>query len=147
MALTNEDLAGLEIVTERRPEKIGSVTVSHIPETLVKLLVQETPKVLTDKNYELIIRVPVRAPATLSDKATAEDKAAHKTATEAAEKKAADTVKQLCLYAVAWGKGQSPRLYIRKIPNRTTIPDNHARLAVKLWDDVPPQDRPGRKQN
>jgi hypothetical protein len=145
MALTNEDLEGFELATERRPEKAGGVTISHIPASLVTLLEQEAPKALADTAYELVIRVPVRGPAPLSDKATDAEKTAHKEATAAAEEKAVSTAKQLSLYTAAWGKGQTPKLYISKIPNRKTMPGNHARLRVKLWDDVPAENRPGRR--
>lgn len=145
MPLTAEDLAGLEIVTERKPEKAGGVTVSQIPEFLVNLLKQESPKALADNDHELILRVPVRLPEPLTDKATDEAKAAHKEATEAATKKANETAKQLTLYAAAWGKGQTPKLYIHKVPNRKDMPSNHARLAVEDWDKVPKENRPGRR--
>lgn len=145
MALSNSDLEGMELVSERKPEKAGGVTVSQIPEMLVKLLTAEAPKALADQDYELILRVPVRAPAPLPEKATDEQKAAHKAETEAAEKKAVETAKQLTLYAAAWGKGQDPKLYIHKVPNRKDMPAHHARLSVQKWDDVPKDNRPGRR--
>lgn len=145
MALTENDLEGLEIVTERKPEKAGGVTVSQIPAFLVNLLTQEAPKALADNDHELILRVPVRGPDKLSDKATDAEKATHKEATDAAVKKATETAKQLTLYAAAWGKGQTPKLYIHKVPNRKDMPSNHARLAVEDWDKVPKENRPGRR--
>jgi hypothetical protein len=145
MALSNADLEGLELVTERKPEKAGGVTVSQIPENLVKLLTAEAPKALADSDHELILRVPVRLPEPLKDNATAEAKAAHAEATSEAHKRANDTAKQLTLYAAAWGKGQTPKLYIHKVPNRKDMPANHARLAVEDWDKVPKENRPGRR--
>ena len=112
---------------------------------LVNLMSTEAPKALADKDYELIIRLPVRGPEPLTDKATAEEKAAHKEATALAEKAATENVKILTSYAAAWGKGQTPKLYIHKVPNRKDMPAWHARLAVEEWDKVPKENRPGRR--
>lgn len=145
MALTDTDLEGMELVSERKPEKAGGVTVSQIPAMLVNYLTAEAPKALADADHELILRVPVKLPDKLTDKATDAEKAAHKEATEKATKTAVETAKQLTLYAAAWGKGQTPKLYIHKVPNRKDMPANHARLAVEEWDKVPKENRPGRR--
>lgn len=136
MALTDTDLEGMTLVTERKPEKAGGVTVSHIPAPLVALLEQEAPKALKDKDYELILRVPVRH----AEDATAEDKAkAHATAIS--------TMKQLVLYSAAWGKGQTPKLRITKVPNRRDDKDTPmARLKVENDEEVPAENRPGRRR-
>lgn len=145
MALSASDLEGFELAPERKPEKAGGVTVSTIPAPLVSLLETHAPKALEDKNFELILRVPVRGPDALSEKATEAEKAAHKVATDEAEKKAVSTLKQLALYAAAWGKGQTPKLYIHKVPNRKDMPATHARLSVEKDEDVKPENRPGRR--
>jgi hypothetical protein len=153
MALSDNDLEGMELVSERKPEKAGGVTVSQIPAMLVKYLTAEAPKALADADHELILRVPVRPDYTgipeITDKTSEADKAKAVAATAeadtAANKKAVETAKQLTLYAAAWGKGQTPKLYIHKVPNRKDMPANHARLAVEEWDKVPKENRPGRR--
>lgn len=151
MAVSDSDLEGFELAPERKPEKAGGVTVSQIPPMLVKMLEEHAPKALADKNYELVLRVPVKAakPADLTPAELKDEKAvkAHSEAVKAhaeAEAKATDTVKQLALYSVAWGKGQTPKLYINKVPNRKDMPSYHARLGVKLDEEVAPENRPGR---
>jgi hypothetical protein len=151
--VTDSDLEGFELVPERKAEKAGGVTISQIPAGLVALLKEHAPKALNDRNYELVLRVPVKVPAppalteaqikALDDKASKARVEQITTYHEALEK-AVDTVKQLALYSVAWGKGQDPKLYINKIPNRKDMPPNHARLGVKLDTDVAPENRPGR---
>lgn len=145
MAVSAADLEGFTLETEKKPDKVSGVTVSQIPEILVKLLATEAPKALKDPEYELVLRVPVKAPKPLKDDASADAKAEHAKATEAAEKQAESVVKQLALYAAAWGKGQDPKLYIHKVQNRKDMPKNHARLAVELDSDVPSENRPGRR--
>lgn len=145
MALSDSDLEGFTLETEKKPDKVYGVTVSQIPEILVKLLETEAPKALKDPEYELVLRVPVKHPKPLKEGASTEAQAAHKEATEAAEKQAESVVKQLALYAAAWGKGQDPKLYIHKVQNRKDMPKNHARLAVELDSEVPSENRPGRR--
>jgi len=150
MALSASDLEGFELVSERVPEKAGNVTVSTIPEGLVKLLTEHAPRALADKDYELILRVPVNFTRTdYPEKATPQQKVdtdkANAEAREAAEKKAVSILKQLALYAAAWGKGQDPKLYIHKVPNRKDMPSTHARLRVQLDEDVAKENRPGRR--
>lgn len=154
MPLTDQDLEGFELVSEPKPDKASGVTISEIPATLVKLLTEHAPKALADQSYELVLRVPVRVdsskvPAT-TDKSTPAEKAAALAAldeaTAEAQKAATKTAKLLASYATAWGKGQTdPKLYITKVPNRKDMPDWHARLSVKNWDDVPKDNRPGRR--
>lgn len=155
MALTDADLEGFSLESERKPEKTGGVTVTQIPATLVKLLESEAPKALADQDYRLVLRVPVRVdtsqvPETNEKSTKAEKDAALKAldeATAAAKAKAVDTVKQLSLYASAWGKGQTnPRLYITKVPNGKDEKDEPvARLKVQDWDKVSKDNRPGRR--
>lgn len=153
MAVSENDLMGLTLVAQRKPEKVRGVTVSQVPPALITLLEQEAPKALADKNYELVLALPVSAtePVNLSTKDREnEDKVkAHKEATEAyeaAKANAVANVKQLALYATGWGKVQTPKLYISKVPNRRDDKDAPiARLKVQLWDDVPQDNRPGRR--
>lgn len=160
MALTDADLDGFTAEAETVPSKTSGVTVSQIPATLVTLLEKQVPNVLDRKDKEIIIRMPVKAqkPEPVQEPAAdakAAEKEAYKTALaeykeamityQAAEKVAAETVKQLCLYATAWGKGQEPKLYIHKVMNRKDMPAYHARLSVQSWDKVPPENRPGRR--
>ena len=154
MAISDTDLEGFEVAAERKPEKAGGVTVSQIPAGLVKLLTEHTPRALADKDYELVLRMPVKAPEVkpLTDEERKDAKAveAHAKATEArvaAEKAATETVKQLALYSTAWGKGQEPKLRITKIPNRKDMPTWHARLSVAKDEEVPVENRPGRRAN
>jgi hypothetical protein len=160
MALTDADLDGFTADVETVPSKTSGVVVSQIPASLVSLLEKQVPTVLDQKGKEIIIRLPVRAqkpekPEEPAADAKAAEKEAYKTALAeykeaqtvyaAAEKVAAETVKQLCLYATAWGKGQEPKLYIHKVMNRKDMPAYHARLSVQSWDKVPPENRPGRR--
>ena len=160
MALTDADLDGFTAEAETVPSKTSGVTVSQIPQALITLLEKQVPNVLDKKDKEIIIRMPVKAekptaPEAPADDAKAAEKDAYKTALaeykealtayQAAEKTAAETVKQLCLYATAWGKGQEPKLYIHKVMNRKDMPAYHARLSVQSWDKVPPENRPGRR--
>lgn len=142
------DLEGFELAAEVKPDKTSGVTVSQMPETLVKMLAEHAPKALADDSHELVLRVPVRfSPAEV--KGTPDEKAkltaANAEAKAEAEAKATATVKLLAGYATAWGKGQEPKLYITKTPNRKDMPNWHARLSVKKWDDVPTENRPGRR--
>jgi hypothetical protein len=150
MALNDSDLDGFTVTTQKKPEKAGGVTVSQIPPQLVKYLETEAPKALADKDYELILTVPIKGtePKPLAKDATAEQKTAHAEAVKAydeAVSKATSTAKQLALYAAAWGKGQDPKLYIHKVQNRRDMTGNVARLAVDKWEDVPADNRPGRR--
>jgi hypothetical protein len=144
MAINDSDLEGFELVSTKRPEKAGGVTVSQIPAMLVKLLEQEAPKALSTKakpsDYEIILSIPVRH--TPDEKKSGKENAEAKAE---AEKAAKNTVQQLASYAAAWGKGQEPKLYIHKIPNRKDMADNVARLAVELDSEVGKDNRPGRR--
>ena len=160
MALSDADIDGFTAETETVPSKTSGVTVSQIPASLVTLLEKQVPEVLDKTGKEIILRMPVKAqkpdkPEEPADNAPKAEKDAYKTADQeyrealtvyqAAEKKAAEIVKQLCLYATAWGKGQEPKLYIHKVMNRKDMPAYHARLSVQSWDKVPPENRPGRR--
>jgi hypothetical protein len=154
MAISDTDLEGFEVAAERKPEKAGGVTISQIPAGLVSLLTTHAPKALADKDYELVLRMPVKAPEvkplTDDERKDAKVVEAHGKAVEArvaGEKAATETVKQLALYATAWGKGQEPKLRITKIPNRKDMPDWHARLSVAKDADVSVDNRPGRRAN
>jgi hypothetical protein len=112
---TSEEFGEFAVSVERRPEP-GAVSVGKIPEPLAELLAEHAPKALADTNYELSL--------------VAKDAA---------------TAKKLALYARAWGAQQDPKLYIHKLPNRRDMKDNVARLAVEKDEDVPAENRPGRK--
>jgi|SRR5215469_5204826 len=168
MALADSDLMGLTSEVEVIPSKTSGVSVSTIPSALVSLLEKQTPEVLDKKDKEIILRLApaatdpasITAPEAVAEDADKATKAAYdqavkehaqtvKEASEAWEKavkEATDKVKQLCLYAAAWGKGQEPKLYIHKVMNRKDMPAYHARLAVQTWDKVPAENRPGRRE-
>jgi len=152
MAISDTDLLGFEVAAERKPEKAGGVTVSQIPAGLVSLLETHAPKALADKDYELVLRMAPKAPEpkplTDEQRADKDAVAAHNEALRVraeAEKAATDTVKQLALYSTAWGKGQTPKLRITKVPNRKDMPAWHARLSVAKDEEVPVENRPGRR--
>jgi hypothetical protein len=95
---------------------VAGVTSVEIPEGLAKLLAEHVPTALKDADFELTL--------------TAKDEA---------------TAKKLALYARAWGARQEPKLYIHKVPNRRDMPANVARLAVEKDEEVPAENRPGRR--
>src|ERR1700735_5463095 len=138
MAISDTDLLGFEVAAERKPEKAGGVTVSQIPAGLVSLLeTHGSPQ-------------KARSPKPLTDEQRADKDAvaAHNEALRVraeAEKSATDTLKQLALYSTAWGKGQTPKLRITKVPNRKDMPAWHARLSVAKDEEVPVENRPGRR--
>lgn len=92
------------------------VSIGEIPENLGRLLAEKALEVMGSTDHELVL--------------TAQD-----------EEKA----KLLALYARAWGAQQTPKLYIKKLPNGKLYSDNIARLSVEKWDDVPTENRPGRR--
>jgi hypothetical protein len=102
------------LTVSRKP--VAGVSDVQIPELLAKGLSVEVPKVLKDKDHELVLTA-----------ASKED------------------AQKLALYARAWGARQEPALYIHKIPNRRDMGDNVARLSVELLSEVKPESRPGRK--
>lgn len=95
---------------------VGGVVEKDIPKVLADKLATEVPKVLASADHELSI----------------------KGKTDVAARK-------IALYARAWGARQEPKLRITKIPNRRDMPDNVARLSVAKEDDVPVENRPGRR--
>jgi hypothetical protein len=95
---------------------VGGVTEGQIPEKLAALLAQHAPKALSEPDYELTL--------------TAKDEA---------------TAKRLALYARAWGARQEPKLYITKVPNRRDMAKNIARLSVRKDEEVPAENRAGRR--
>lgn len=95
---------------------VAGVASVDIPEALAAMLAEHVPGVLKSDDMELTL--------------TAKDEA---------------TAKRLALYARAWGARQTPALYIRKLPNRRDQKGEVARLSVALSDDVPEENRPGRR--
>jgi hypothetical protein len=106
-----------EFTIEVSHKPVAGVTVGEIPPALAKLLSEHAPKALGDKDYELTL--------------TAKDEG---------------QAKRLAGYARAWGARQTPKLYIHKVPNRRDMTKNVARLAVELDEEVPAENRPGRKK-
>ena len=114
-----DDFGDFTVTVTRKP--VGGVTEGQIPERLAAYLAEHAPKALpkdgqTSSDHELTL--------------TAKDEA---------------TAKRLAGYARAWGARQEPRLRITKIPNRQDMGKNVARLSVVKDDDVPIENRPGRK--
>jgi hypothetical protein len=101
---------------ETTHKPVAGVASVDIPEALAAMLAEHVPAVLKTDDMELTL--------------TAKDEA---------------TAKRLALYARAWGGRQEPKLYIRKLPNRRDQKENVARLSVALSDDVPQENRPGRR--
>jgi hypothetical protein len=95
---------------------VGGVTAGEIPPLLAEALAKHAPMALADHDYELTL--------------TAKDE------TQA---------KKLALYARAWGARQEPKLLIHKVPNRRDMKSNVARLSVAKDEDVPAENRPGRR--
>lgn len=107
-----EEFGEFTVEVTRKP--VAGVSEVQIPEALVKLLSTHVPTVLKESaDKELTL--------------TAKDEA---------------TAKKLALYARAWGARQTPKLYIKKIPNRRDMPANVARLSVELDSEV--ESKPGR---
>lgn len=95
---------------------VAGVIEAEIPKVLADALAAQVPKALADPDYELIMKG-----------------------------KDVASVKRIVLYARAWGARQKPALRIVKIPNRQNMPDTTARLSVALEEEVPPENRPGRR--
>lgn len=105
-----------EFSVDVRTKPQPGVSAGEIPPALAKLLAEKAPGVVGSADNELVL--------------TAQDEA---------------KAKQLALYARAWGAQQDPKLYIKKVPNGKQYPDNVARLSVNKWEDVPTENRAGRR--
>lgn len=105
-----------EFSVEAVRKPVAGVTMVDIPEKLAKYLAEHAPKALADPDYEIVIRA--------QDKATAQ---------------------KLALYSRAWGARQEPKLRITKVPNGKRYGDEVARLSVAKDDEVPAENRPGRR--
>lgn len=92
------------------------IVQGEIPPKLAKYLEEKAKEVLGSADKELILKAD-------------------------SEKNA----KRLALYARAWGAQQNPKLRITKLPNRQGMGDNIARLNVVKDEDVPAENRPGRR--
>lgn len=104
------------IAVTRKP--VPGVVQGEIPPKLAEYLAKETPGALANPaDFELVL--------------TAKDES---------------QAKKLAGYAKAWGARQEPRLRITKVPNGKTYPENVARLSVAKDEDVPAENRPGRKK-
>lgn len=93
----------------------GVVTV-EIPKPLADALAVEVPKVMASADLDLTL--------------TAKDE---------------KTAKILAGYVKAWGGRQEVPLYIRRLPNRRNQKDNLVRFSVAKAEDVPAENRPGRR--
>jgi hypothetical protein len=115
--IPDDGFGDFSVVTSNKP--IAGVTDVEIPKRLVEFLAKEVPAVLANSaDKELTL--------------TAKDKA---------------TAQILAGYARAWGARQEPRkLYIRKLPNTKNMGENVARLAVSYDDEVPAENRAGRRK-
>lgn len=108
-------LEGFTMEVSRKP--VGGVVEKDIPAVLAEALARDVPKALKDpENFEVQLK--------------GKDLAA---------------VKTIVLYARAWGARQNPKLRIVKIPNTQNMPDTIARLSVALDEEVPVENRPGRR--
>jgi hypothetical protein len=161
MALSaNLDLSTLSATTERKPEKTGGVSVSQIPPALIALLEREVPNALKDVDNRIVLALPVIVPGKApTDKSTDEEKKAYADAEDQARAQAISDVKQLALYASAWGKGRpngkdetgayhedkDERFYIVRVANKAEKDEPIVRLKVQKWTDVPKDNRPGRR--
>lgn len=110
-----------DFTVEVTAKPVGGVSEGQIPPKLAAYLAENAPKALpkdgqTTSDHELTL--------------TAKDEA---------------TAKRLVLYARAWGARQDPKLRITKVPNRQDMTKNVARLSVVKDEDVPDENRPGRK--
>lgn len=114
--MAEQDFGEFTIETVRKP--VAGVTTGTIPEALAKLLESKYREVLGEKgaDFELVLNA--------KDEATA---------------------KKLALYAKAWGGAHEPKLYVKKLPNTRAHTETQARLSVQLWEDVPADNRPGRR--
>lgn len=114
--MTEKDFGEFTIETARKP--VAGVTVGTIPPKLAELLEAKYKEVLGEKgnDFELVLNA-----------------------------KDEGTAKQLAGYARAWGQSHTPKLYVKKLPNTRAHKDTQARLSVQTWDDVPAENRPGRR--
>jgi hypothetical protein len=106
-----------EFTVETVRKPVPGVTTGAIPEGLAKLLESKYSEALDSKDFELVLNA--------KDEATA---------------------KKLALYARAWGAAHTPKLYVKKLPNTRAHKDTQARLSIATWDEVPAENRPGRRQ-
>src|SRR6266478_3740551 len=81
----------------------GKVQLHEVPENLVKYLAANYKEVLESSDKDLIL--------------TAKDKT---------------SAVRLALYSAVWGKNQTPKLYIKKLPNGKQYPENVCRLSIEL---------------
>lgn len=158
MAVTESDLMGLEVTTERKPERSGGVSVSNIPAMLVKFLEAEAPKALEDpKNNRLTLRLPVgeitlpEGTKPINDKSSEAEKEVHAQAvaraTDEKKKQLRASLDQLALYARGWGNVQEPKLYMTRVQNTKDEKESGepvVHIKVQLDSDVPANNRPGR---
>lgn len=105
-----------EFSIEVSRKPVAGVTEVQIPAKLAELLAKHVPAVLADGDHELSL--------------TARDETA---------------AKKLALYARAWGARQTPKLWIKKVPNRRDMAPNIARLSVEVESEE--TKKPGRPKS
>lgn len=115
--MAEQDFGEFTVETVRKP--VPGVVVGEIPPALAKLLEAKYAEVLGEKaaDFELVLNA--------KDEATA---------------------KKLAGYARAWGAQHTPKLYVKKVPNTRAHKETQARLSVAPWEEVPTENRPGRRQ-
>jgi hypothetical protein len=114
--MAEQDFGEFTVETVRKP--VPGVVQGVIPEGLAKLLEAKYKDVMGEKaaDFELVLNA--------KDEATA---------------------KKLAGYARAWGAQHEPKLYVKKVPNTRAHADTQARISVALWEEVTPENRPGRR--
>ena len=105
-----------EFTVGTQHKPVAGVVTVEIPKALADLLDEHVPSVLNSTDLDLTL--------------SARDE---------------KTAKLLAGYVKAWGARQTPQLYIRRLPNRRNQADTEVRFSVAKADDVPAENRPGRR--
>lgn len=118
---TDQDFDEYEVVVERKP--VAGVEMGEIPEKLQTLLGQHLTTLTRedgsfDPDHEVLIRAKDDAQAS-----------------------------RLLGYAKAWGGRQTPKLRVTKMSNGKKYESNVVRLKMEKDEEVPPENRPGRRAN
>lgn len=113
---SDKDFGQFSLTIAAKPVGPSAVTPGEIPETLATFLSENVKTTLENDTQEIVLTAETEGQAKL-----------------------------LASYAAAWGKQQNPVYRIRKVPNGKRYAANIARLAVELDDEVPPENRPGRR--
>lgn len=103
----------MALKVRHQPKPEGGVTVSQIPAELTEAMVDEWKYIQANPDHEVVLEGETKAEAD-----------------------------QYLLYARAWGKGQTPRLEVRRAVATKHQPENEVRMTIRLYDAEAP--RPGR---